>query len=358
MKTFISIKKSITVITKAFKALVIIIVVLPICYNASAQDPQFSQFYAAPLDLNPALTGINQKGRVGINYRNQWPSINTGFQTTAAYVDYNFEDYNSSVGLLINNDQEGFAGLSSTTVNLSYAYQVYLNYDWAFRPAIQISHYWRDVDFSSLTFGDQFDRGTGQIVNPTGEPLSDLQARFFDVSFGGLLFGKNTWIGLAFHHATEPNQSLINEDSPLPRRFSIHGGYKIPLSKLSGRKTNKIGQGERSFTPAFNYRTQGDFDQLDLGLYFTFQPVVFGLWYRGVPVKQFDGIPSNESIIFLFGFQKNDMNFGYSFDFTLSDLGIGSGGAHEVSWSYAFTIGKPKPPREVRQLRCPVPFLF
>ena len=69
--------------------------------KAVAQDPQFSQFYAAPLYLNPALTGINQKGRVGINYRNQWPSINTGFETAAAYVDYNFEEYNSSLGFLI-----------------------------------------------------------------------------------------------------------------------------------------------------------------------------------------------------------------------------------------------------------------
>ena len=34
-----------------------------------AQDPQFSQYYAAPLYLNPGLVGINQKGRMGINYR-------------------------------------------------------------------------------------------------------------------------------------------------------------------------------------------------------------------------------------------------------------------------------------------------
>ncbi|MEM7297033.1 MAG: type IX secretion system membrane protein PorP/SprF, partial [Bacteroidota bacterium] len=38
-----------------------------------AQDPQFSQYYAAPLYLNPGLVGINQKGSMGINYRTQWP---------------------------------------------------------------------------------------------------------------------------------------------------------------------------------------------------------------------------------------------------------------------------------------------
>ena len=40
-----------------------------------AQDPQFSQFYAAPLYLNPAFAGSAQEARVGINYRNQWPQI-------------------------------------------------------------------------------------------------------------------------------------------------------------------------------------------------------------------------------------------------------------------------------------------
>lgn len=326
--------------------------------RAKAQDPQFSQFYAAPLYLNPALTGINQKGSAGINYRNQWPSINTGFETTSAYVDYNFEDYGSSVGFLITNDQEGFAGLSSTSISLSYAYQVYLNYDWAFRPAVQVGHFWRDVDFSQLTFGDQFDANTGQIINPTGEPISNLSARFFDVNLGGLLFSKDIWVGLSFHHITEPNQSLIAGDSPLPRRFSLHGGYKIPLNRFTRKPVNRTGGRDKSITPAFNYRGQGDFDQLDLGVYFTFEPILIGMWYRGVPVKQFAGIPNNESIVMMLGFRKNDMTIGYSFDYTISDLGIGSGGAHEISWAYTFNVGKPKPPREVRQLRCPVPLSF
>ena len=115
MKTFISIIIPAKRIFNLFPVLAIVITFSPICYKANAQDPQFSQFYAAPLDLNPALTGINQRGRIGINYRNQWPSIETGFETAAIYADYNIEEYNSSVGILFNNDQEGLAGLNSTS---------------------------------------------------------------------------------------------------------------------------------------------------------------------------------------------------------------------------------------------------
>src|SRR5690242_16348712 len=55
---------------------------------ARAQDPGFSQFFASPLTLNPALTGkFNGVVRVAGNYRNQWPTINNAFITSTISVD-------------------------------------------------------------------------------------------------------------------------------------------------------------------------------------------------------------------------------------------------------------------------------
>src|SRR6201990_763912 len=79
----------------------------------TAQDPQFSQFYAAPLYLNPAFTGSTNQTRVGLNYRNQWPSIDANFTTMSVYADHFMEDINSGIGLIINRDVEGLAGLQS-----------------------------------------------------------------------------------------------------------------------------------------------------------------------------------------------------------------------------------------------------
>src|SRR6187431_3402392 len=70
----------------------------------TAQDPQFSQFYAAPLYLNPALTGATGQARAGINYRNQWPAIDANFTTMSAYFDYFIEDKSSGVGIILNRD--------------------------------------------------------------------------------------------------------------------------------------------------------------------------------------------------------------------------------------------------------------
>ena len=43
--------------------------------EAQAQDPQFTQFYANPLYLNPAFAGTARCPRLVMAYRNQWPSL-------------------------------------------------------------------------------------------------------------------------------------------------------------------------------------------------------------------------------------------------------------------------------------------
>lgn len=336
-------------------------VVLVSIYNkVEAQDPQFSQYYAAPLYLNPALAGINQIGRAGINYRNQWPSIDANFETFSAYIDNNFDEYNSSVGFIVTTDREGLVGLRSTEVGLQYSYQMLLNYKWAFRPAFQVSYTSRDLNFDKLVFGDQLN--SNGLINPNSAEQfnTGLSVNYFDFALGGIAYSKNIWIGVSAHHIREPNQSFIDGASPLPRKVSIHGGYRIPIRAGSYGKGETSRGKERTLSPTFNYRSQGNFDQLDLGLYFTVEPVIFGLWYRGIPVKSTDaGGTNSESIIFMTGLTKDRLTIGYSFDYTLSELGISSGGAHEVSLIYVFRLGsKRKPSRDVRELKCPVPFIF
>ena len=325
-----------------------------------AQDPQFSQFYAAPLYLNPAFAGSTQQARAGINYRNQWPSIDANFVTFNGYFDYFVEDINSGFGVLLAHDREGLAGLRSTSVGLQYAYQLRLTEWLNFRPGVQFAFFNRNANFSRLTFGDQFDPVTGEVINPaTAEQFdSGLSKNFFDISFGGIFYTPKAWLGLAAHHLNQPNQSIIGETDQLPMKFSLHGGYKILFSP------GTMGYGlftkpqERSLTPTFQYKSQGEFDQLDLGLYLTLEPIVVGTWYRGLPFKQFNEFNNNESIVFLLGFIKkgkdDELRIGYSYDYTISQLGSGSGGAHEFTLSYTWSMRDPrKPPKNVMQIPCP-----
>jgi type IX secretion system PorP/SprF family membrane protein len=106
----------------------------------TAQDPQFSQFYAAPLYLNPAFTGSTNQTRVGINYRNQWPSIDANFTTMSAYADHYMEDINSGVGIILNRD----VGRSCTTSVHQYwvcniLTKCFITEKLGFRPGAQVA---------------------------------------------------------------------------------------------------------------------------------------------------------------------------------------------------------------------------
>jgi len=340
--------------------LIFCVLMLAIDGAVTAQDPQFSQFYAAPLYLNPAMAGSTGQARAGINYRNQWPAIDANFTTMSAYFDYFIEDKNSAVGMIITRDKEGLAGLRSLSVGLQYAYELQINENLGFRPGIQVALFNRDINFDKLTFGDQFDSNTGQFLDqPTAETFNtNFSKTFVDISFGGVLFTRTAWLGVSAWHLTQPNQSIIDEQSPLPIKYSFHGGFKFylkPGATGSGVYTRKA---ERSIAPAIQYRHQGKFDQMDVGLYFTAEPMVLGVWYRGVPFKNIDDFVNNESIVLLLGFTKlgakDAINIGYSFDYTISKLGSGSGGAHEFSLVYTWPMRNPrKPPRDKLIIPCP-----
>jgi len=325
----------------------------------TAQDPQFSQFYAAPLYLNPAFAGSTGQARVGMNYRNQWPSIDANFTTISAFADFYIEDKNSGVGAILTRDREGVLGLQSLSLALQYSYDLKIVPGLSFRPGFQVAIYDRSVNFSKLTFGDQFDPNTGQVVNPTNETVNNGQHKIFpDIGTGGLFYTRQAWLGVAVNHLTTPNQSLVGENSPLPMKISGHAGYKFYFRPGTIGNGVYARQQERSLAPAVQYRHQGKFDQMDVGAYFTLEPFIIGTWYRGIPFKPVNGYSNNESIVMLIGFTKKGpkdvLNIGYSYDYTISKLGPGSGGAHEFSLVYSWSTRNPrKPPKDKLIIPCP-----
>ncbi len=322
--------------------------------SSNAQDPQFSQFYAAPLYLNPAFAGSSGLARVGLNYRNQWPAFPTNFVTYSGYFDYYFDEVNSGIGLLVLSDIEGLAGLKTNSISIQYAYQLRLSDKLAFRAGLEGSYVMQNVDKNNLIFGDQIDFD-GQFKPITDDDIinRDFRNNYFDFGAGGLLYSSRFWLGFAASHLLTPINSLINGDSKLDRKYSIHAGYKFILPS-SANTSFPGGYREVSVTPTAQYKFQGKFSQLDIGMYFNYEPIVFGVWYRGVPFKTVEGVTNNESIIFLAGVSTNGLHIGYSYDYTVSKLGIATGGAHEISLRYEFFIGDPhKPPKNVRQIPCP-----
>jgi type IX secretion system PorP/SprF family membrane protein len=313
--------------------------------NLSAQDVQYSQFYAAPLFLNPALTGASELTRMGINYRNQWPGLDHSFNSYSAYIDHYIFDYNSGIGLIFNGNKESLANLSTNEIGLSYAYRLKISDDMFFRVGGQASYMQRDAFFADLVFGSQIDIINGLINAQTDElngiPI-DSRYSFMDYSFGGMFYSNKIWLGASAHHVSEPNISFVEgQISKLPMKLSAQGGVRFDFT---GGSRNYItnSYAERSISFAFNYKQQNPFNQLDVGTQLFLDPLVVGVWYRGLPTK--NGLPNNESFIGLLGISlESGLDVGYSYDMTISKLGQrNSGGAHEISLTYTFLWGDAK----------------
>lgn len=326
--------------------------------SASAQDPQYSQYYAAPLYLNPAMAGGELTGRVGFNYRNQWPSIDAQFTTFSAYYDTYLPDYNSGIGIHVMQDTEGAAKLRSTSVSAIYSYELKIGENTYFRPGFQATYLRREIGFyENLVFANQINPSDpfGPILPGTDIPGLGDPVSMLSLSVGGLFFTENMWAGVSAHHVNEPNQSFIDGVSPLPMKLSFHAGYRIPLPEGSMRSDFTHIRRQRYITPTVNYKRQGPFEQLDLGAYFYVEPIVFGLWYRGLPYKPVEQQSNRDAIVMMVGINLlSGLNIGYSFDYTVSQLGIQSGGAHELSLSWTLPNNyQGKPSRRDTILPCP-----
>lgn len=317
---------------------------------AVAQDMQFSQFYAAPTYLNPALTGANVCSRLSTNYRNQWPDIPGAFVSYVVSYDHYAQDLNSGFGILLTKDQAGSGKLRNTTINLLYAYDLALTKELSFRAGFQASQNFRDVNMNDLLFGDQIAR---DFAATSVEPIPAARVAYFDVSTGGLLFTKKHWFGFAAHHLNVPNQSLFDKDSPVPSKYSFHGGTKISLNDEDADK-DEI---QRSISPAFNYKWQGKFDQVDIGTYYSHGVLDLGIWYRGIPLLKAyrKGYANNDAFALLAGVTIERLKLGYSYDFTFSKLIGSTSGAHEISLSYQFCKLKKKRRSKTRTLLVPCP---
>jgi type IX secretion system PorP/SprF family membrane protein len=302
--------------------------------SAMAQDPQFTQFYANPLYLNPAFAGTARCPRVVLNYRNQWPALTGTFVTTSASYDQHVDGLMGGLGLLVTNDQAGKGTLNTTTVSGIYSYQQAISRKFSMKFGFQATYFQKSLDWSKLTFGDQIDPRRGFIYNTNDVPRGGKVGNA-DFSAGLLGYTDIYFVGVAVHHLTQPNESLIVGTSRLPMKITGHAGAAIPL----GMK-GKYGEARTRISPNVLYQQQAAFRQLNLGLYIDHGPITAGVWYR-----------TRDSFIALIGFHTDKFKFGYSYDLTTSKLTTRTAGSHEVSMQIQFNC-KPKK-RRFRVVACP-----
>ena len=309
----------------------ILLITISSSFPGIAQDPEFTQFYANPMYLNPAFAGSAQAGRVGINFRNQWDGIDNAFRTFSASYDQYAAGVAGGLGIQFIHDGAGTGTYHSNSIVGVYAYQTALNTKYNLNFGGKVGFTDKSIKWGEMTFGDMIDPDQG-FVFESSEIKPRKSRGYLDLSVGALMYSKNTFAGVAVNHLHEPVTSLVG-DYRLSRRYSFHAGTNI---RLGDQFT-----GEYTLSPNLLYTKQGEFEQLNVGIYLQSGVVTAGVWYR-----------STDAIILLFGVKTAKYGIGYSYDMTISLLTMASGGAHELS--FVLRLPRKTPHINYKQIPCAV----
>lgn len=289
-----------------------------------AQDPVFSQFYAAPLRLNPALAGVSTAPRLALNYRAQHTAYPSAFTTIAASYEQPIEKTPSSFGLRMMTDRQLEGAYKNSEIAVVYSYDVRVNEYVNARLGLAGGIISTALDFNTLTFGDVLDPAVG-ADGTTMEALAASSKTSADFGAGVVLYGKNYYGGISVDHLNRPDESLIELNENLyagrPQRFTVTGGAQIGIKRFSNRRRPSY------ITPNFVYAAQAKFRQLNLGAYFGYGPVAVGGWYR-------HAFENADGLIAAVRFRKDVLQIGLSYDAVTSALRTvpgGLGATYEVS---------------------------
>jgi len=303
-----------------------------------AQDTQYSQFFAAPLKLNPSLTALfDGNYRLALINRDQWrQSLEKPINSFTFNGDMRFKlkpKPNSNpdfwgAGISFTTDRAGDFGLNTTNLSLSGAFHKALdrNMQQYISAGFQLGVFQRNLSYGNVFFQDQFD-GVNTYSLPTGEFLPANNFGYSDFSVGihytiTPVASFKVALGGAMHHLLEPNTSFFSDettsgitvtDVPLLRKYQAHIAITNVITETF------------SYTPRAMFVSQGSHQQMLLGLNLRYELIEsngrafqLGAWLR--PVRDLDKYNLAAAVL-MFGIEFNQLNIGLSYDASLSNLG-------------------------------------
>ena len=220
------------------------------------QEVRFSQYNAAPVQLNPASPGTVANTTLGLNYRIQQLGIiayKTGYVSVMLPLYADPDSYDAlpigGIGVGVLSDLAGEQNeLQTYQVDLAGAYNLRLNRAQTHYVTfgVQASYQQTNVDYGVLTWPSQITyRGFEGPSPPDGMYASRVGSFRFNT---GLIWTydpmRNSWkklaryrlhLGAAFSNLNEPDYRFLQDRSHrLPRVYKVHGGGQFhPTARLS-----------------------------------------------------------------------------------------------------------------------------
>lgn len=360
---------------KIYISIIAAVASLLLANSVMAQDPNYSQFYLKETYYNPAMTGINPGLRGTVTDRHLWTSVPGEWGTQSISFDYyDVKFAQGGIGGYFTRNSQGENCLNTYQGGLAYAKQIRVLPDLMFQVGAGAQYIHKNIDYDKLTFTDQLDPRFGAIYETEFVPPEEgkWSQGVFDYNAGAVVqfnirqtpvkYLATGVFGVAFHHLSQPDMSWIDDgqEAPLPMKFDVHGYLQFRI--------NRQGFHNRYFLlcPGFIFENQAEANQwfkgsesgsktLTFGMNATIPSKVsfmsslyVGCWARKQFIKDFnlDEVKSTfkaksfDAIILTLGYikyskdKKQLYQFLYSYDMTISNAGLSTGGTHEVTLSF------------------------
>jgi type IX secretion system PorP/SprF family membrane protein len=222
------------------KRLVAACAVLFCAGSLTAQDFHLTQYDAAKIYVNPAMTGMfDGYYRIHANYRNQWNVVSRNpFQTAAVAFDMPVKRY--GWGAQIMNSRAGIGNFNELSITLSGAYDLQCDKNNIHHVAfgMSVTGMQKAVDMGRLTWNNQYSMSQNGFdqSTPSGE-ASDIMETDYNVMINaGLLYYYakeksriNPFIGFSASNLNQPNESFFGNTSKLPIHYLLHAGARIGI---------------------------------------------------------------------------------------------------------------------------------
>jgi len=293
-----------------------------------AQDAILSQFFSSPMYLNPAFAGTENGYRMVTNFRSHPIPDASSFSTLSASMDVYAPSLYGGLGIIATSDYLGNMAWTNH-IDAVYAVHLQLSRKWHMNFGAQAGYFRRDFRWGNLDF-----------IDPGQPPPEHNYAHAPNFGAGLLAYNDRIYTGIAAHHLTEPKQSLFSDES-LPRKYTAHLGLHLAPSKIRPANTLLV---DFFVSPNIILQHQGGFNRINYGVYAGVESIVAGAWYR-------QNLDEPSAMIFVVGINRESLNLGYSYDYSLSGFTDVRHGIHEISISYILMTEEQE--RRARRLEFP-----
>lgn len=281
--------------------------------SIAQQYPVYSQYLFNPLVINPAYAGSHVQLSTTGMFRNQWLNLEGAPKTASLSMHTTLGRPNVGVGMLLTNDKIG--SYSNTSIYGAYSYSI-RSATSKLSFGLQAGFSLVSADYSQLNLDDLND---GSFVSFNDKIRPNFGA---GVYYQTKKFYAGLSIPFLLNTEVENNLETVFTGIKEARYYYLNGGAFLPLNAM---KTAVL-------HPSVLIRTQeGQPLSLDLNM----DVILNDVFSLGVSYRNIDAIITYMSLKL-----SDQFHFGYSYDWTTSDLNQFSKGSHEFMLNYRIRISQ------------------